>query len=162
MGGLRSLIPSQGIEWLRDSLAGEGLAGEALRAAFLRAYDDARVESSIFAHEGRHAIDATLLSDDVGPEKREFRAKLSEVVFAPVPRLGLRAINSPDTGDPTPHGSANRRILCGLAEWIEARADGIERFDPALPALPQLDRLDDARLRDAFRSMDPLADAPGE
>jgi len=159
---LRDRMHRQGMAWLRDSLASEGLAGEALRSAFLRAYDHARVESSIFAHEGRHAIDAALLAEDVGTEEREFRAKLSEVVFAPVPRLALRAINSPDAGDPTPHGRANQRILCGLAEWIEAHAEEIEGYDSALPALPQLDRLDDARLRDAFRSMDPTAETTPE
>ena len=155
--GLQERIHHQGLLRLRDSLAAGGLSGDTLRDAFLLAYDRARVESSIFAHEGRHAIDRRLLDDDVDADEGEFRGKLSEVVFAPVPRLALQAIISPDAGDDTPHGRANERILCALVDWMEEHAGEIEGFERERPLLPQLTRLTDDQLRAAFRSLDPLA-----
>ncbi len=89
--------------------------------------------------------------------EREFRAKLSEVAFAPEPRLALGAIIDTNIGDSTPHGRANLRIMQGLVQWIAAHAAEIRGFDLSRPALPQLDKLTDDQLRAAFRSMDRLA-----
>jgi hypothetical protein len=154
--GLASGIRGDGMVALRDSLAAAGSKGDALRAAFLAAYAEAITESSIFAHEGRHAIDRRL-GIDADLEEREFRAKLSEVAFAPLPRLALGGILNPNIGDGTPHGRANRRIMQGLVRWMEAHRSEITGLDSALPLLSQLRRLTDDQLRTAFRSMDPLA-----
>lgn len=154
--GLASRIRGQGIVGLRDSLAADGLAGDSLRAAFLAAYAEAVTESSIFAHEGRHAIDRRL-GIDADLEEREYRAKLSEVAFAPLPRLALGGILNPDIGSDTPHGRANRRVMRGLVSWMAEHRDEIVDLHPALPLLAQLSRLSDDQLRAAFRSMDPLA-----
>lgn len=140
---------------LLDSLRGAGLAGGALEAAFKRAYGDAIQESSIFAHEGRHAIDQTL--GRFSAEEQEYRAKLSQVVFAPRPRLALHGTMSANVGDRTPHGRANERVLRGILAWMQAHAGEIAGVDPAAPLLPQLPRLSDAQLRVAFSSLDPLA-----
>ncbi|HVR41627.1 MAG TPA: hypothetical protein VMU84_21200 [Thermoanaerobaculia bacterium] len=112
-------------------------------------------ESSIFAHEGRHAIDAhyAKIEDDA---ELEFRAKLSEIAFAPDPRLGLTGgIISSDIGSSSPHGKANTRIMKGLVAWMKTHAN----VDQTRPLLPQLDKLTDDELREAARSMDPWATA---
>ncbi|MFP4624563.1 MAG: hypothetical protein ACLFRX_10325 [Gemmatimonadota bacterium] len=153
--GLNERIRRQGLEQLRDSLAAEGLHGSALRSAFLAAYDRAAVETSIFAHEGRHAIDGGLGITD-SPEL-EFRAKLAQVAFARFPRLALGSILSPDIGEPTPHGLANERVLCGVVQWMARHAAEIHGLDTERPLLPQLALLTDHQLRAAFRSQDPLA-----
>jgi hypothetical protein len=153
--GLRERIEKLGLEQLRDSLRAEGLEGEALRAAFFAEFDRERVESSIFHHEGRHAIDRVLGVE--GSEELEFRAKLSEVAFARHPRLALGGILSANAGDSTPHGQANARVLCGVVDWMESRAGQIQGFDGSRPVLPQLILLTDDQLRDAFRSLDPLS-----
>lgn len=157
--GMASRIRGQGILGLRDSLAAAGLEGDSLRAAFLAAYAEATTESSLFAHEGRHAIDRRL-GLDLDLEEREYRAKLSEVAFAPLPRLALGAILNPNIGDGTPHGRANLRVMQGLVAWMEEHREAIPGLDPALPLLPQLPLLTDEQLREAFRPMDPLAEGP--
>ncbi|MEJ7812979.1 MAG: hypothetical protein WKG32_21370, partial [Gemmatimonadaceae bacterium] len=147
-------------ERLLDSLRGTGLAGRALEAEFERAYGAATQESSIFAHEGRHAIDATM-GLKPGPAELEFRAKLSEVAFAPSPRLALGGIISATLGDRTPHGQANERVMRGVLAWMRAHAGEIRGLDRAAPLLPQMPVLSDEQLRRAFASMDPLAGASG-
>ncbi len=125
------------------------------RITFLRELGDARVGSSILAHEGRHAIDLRI--DNFPLATREFRAKLSEVAFAPEPRLAFGAILTPNIGDGSPHGQANAMVLEGVVAWMREHAGTIERIDSDRPLLPQLDRLTDEEMRAAVRSMDPLA-----
>jgi hypothetical protein len=148
---------------LVDSLRAHGLAGEPLRAAFVAELGRIVTESSIFAHEGRHAIDARAAPQWwrwlVEPASQaEFQAKLSEVAFAPDPALALTGgIVAPNIGSETRHGVANRRIMEGLVEWMSAHAPAIAGLDRARPLLPQLDKLNADQLRAAARSMDPLA-----
>jgi hypothetical protein len=150
---LRDRLRWQGLAQIRDSLRDAGFEGTALRNAFLSEFEAATVESSIFAHEGRHVIDHRLGMED--SEELEFRAKLSEVAFARYPRLAVRAILSPSMGDATPHGRANLRVMCEVVEWLTTNPPAV--LDPELPVLPQLSRLTDDELRQAFRSIDPLA-----
>ena len=140
---------------LLDSLQGAGLAGRELEAAFQRAYGQAIQESSIFAHEGRHAIDNALGRFDA--EELEYRAKLSEVAFAPRPRLAMGGIMNAGLGDRTPHGRANERALRGVLAWMQAHAGEIAGLDASAPLLPQMPLLSDVQLRQAFASQDPLA-----
>jgi hypothetical protein len=127
------------------------------REAFLKEYADAVNESSIFAHEGRHAIDDKDEKINSGAEL-EFRAKLSEIVFSRDPKLAMTGgILSEGIGDSSPHGQANLRIMKGLVAWMSAHQAEIAGLDPARPLLPQLDKLTDEQLRTAAKSMDPYS-----
>jgi len=143
---------------LLDSLRNAGYGGVELEAAFEREIGAALLESSIFNHEGRHAIDARL-ELEADPAEREYRAKLSEVAFASHPKLALGGIISSNAGDDTPHGKANLRVMQGLEGWMRTHAGEITALDSAAPLLPQLPLLTDAQLRAAFASLDPLAAA---
>ena len=153
--GLAARLERRGHRYLLDSLARSGLQGTALEAAFTRELGRIEVESSIFAHEGRHAIDAP--NGELSAEEREYRAKLSQVVFAPLAMLALDGILDATIGDPTPHGQANRRVLEGVLDWMTGHAREIAGFDGELPVLLQLPQLTDGQLRAAFQSLDPLA-----
>ncbi len=156
--GLALRLRQQYAEALRQRLESEGLQGEALRDAFLRTAAADKLASSIWAHEGRHSIDKALaISNSV---ELEFRAKLSEVVFAPAPRAAMGSILAP-VGGSGAHAAANERVLRGIVGWMRAHAAEIAGFDAAAPTLPQLDRLTDDQLRAAFRSLDPLRTQPG-
>jgi hypothetical protein len=167
--GLGLRLRRQGAQRLLDALAAQGMSGATLRAAFVAALDRAVIESSIFAHEGRHAIDAEfethLLGAFVGRELRsgaalEYRAKLSEIAFAPEPRLAFGGILTENIGGTTPHGQANLKLVKGLTQWMDAHRAGIAGLAPGAPLLPQLDRLTDDQLRAAARSLDPMAPSP--
>ena len=146
-----------GARALLDSLRGAGLTGDSLRDAFIHEADADIREASIFSHEGRHAIDRALgITDDV---ELEYRAKLSEIAFAPRPKLVLGGIVHASIGDATPHGRANARVLRGVIDWMASHRQAIPGLDPSRPLLPQLPLLSDAQLRAAFRSLDPLARA---
>lgn len=149
-------LTRDGVTQLIDSLSTGGRAGRALETAF--EYEDGRAvqESSIFAHGGRHAID-DVLGLQLPSADLEFRAKLSEVAFAPAPRLAFEGIISPNIGDGTPHGVANARIMRGLVAWMSAHTAELSGVDLHQPLLPQLPKLSDAQLRRAMASMDPLA-----
>ncbi len=125
-----------------------------------RAAVDARnaEESSIFAHEGRHAIDAQFEKIGDGAAL-EYRAKLSEIAFASVPRLAFGGIINENIGNATPHGQANLKLMKGLVSYMDAHRREIPRLDPARPLLGQLDLLSDDQLRAAARSLDPMAAA---
>ena len=89
--------------------------------------------------------------------EKEFRAKLSEVAFAPEPRLSLGSIFNSQIGNDSGHGQANERIMRGVVAWMQEHGSEIGGLDPAQPLLPQFDLLTDEQIRAAFRSMDPLA-----
>jgi len=137
---------------LRDSLRRTGLTGRALQAAFVRTYGNDVDESSIFAHEGRHAIDRTMHVADSSAKNLEYQAKLSEIAFAPNARLALAGILLANTGDETPHGIADAKLLGGMLDWM--RHHGFS--DSATPLPLQIPKLSDAQLRDIARSLDPL------
>ena len=156
--GLSRRILDQGLLEILDEEKGRGLSGGALRAAFVAATDRAVIESSIFSHEGRHAIDAQF-EDVKDPATREYRAKLSEIAFAPAPRLAFGGILNDSIGNPTPHGQANLRLMKGLVGWMDAHRAEIAGLDARAPLLPQLDKLTNEQLRAAARSLDPMAAA---
>ena len=152
--GLELRLADQYAESVRQRLQKEALSGDALRNAFLRTVRRDSDAASIWAHEGRHAIDKAMgVHDD---EELEFRAKLSEVQFAPGPRGSLGSILSP-VGGASAHGKANERVLKGIVAWMNAHSSEISGFEPEVPRLAQLDRLTDDQLRAACRSLDPLA-----
>jgi hypothetical protein len=153
-------LARDGRRLLLDSLRNSGLSGNELESSFKREYGRALTESSIFAHEGRHAIDNNLATK-LTPEELEYRAKLSEVAFAPRPRLALGGIISANAGDETPHGKANQRVLEGLQVWMQQHELEIRQLDRSAPLLPQFPLLTDAQIKAAFAAQDPFAGRSG-
>ena len=158
--GVAARLRRDGRDALIDSLRRAGVPDSALGATFIRVASKLIRESSIIAHEGRHAIDDAVFPP-LAPEQREYQAKLSEVAFAPHPKIILSSIVHPNIGDATPHGRANARVMLGLIRWMRANASSIPGLDMSRPILPQLPLLTDAQIRRAFRGMDPLARARG-
>jgi hypothetical protein len=155
--GLELRMQKEYVEGVRDALAAQGLSGDALRDAFLERVRRDEFETSIWLHEGRHAIDKAIFKLHDANEL-EFRAKLSEVGLGHAPRLALpNAILSPVGTGGGPHAVANARVLAGAVAWMRAHAREIAGLDAARPLLPQLDKLTDEQLRAAFVSQDPLA-----
>src|SRR5712671_2395081 len=153
--GLELRLERQAAEALRAQLLALGLAGDALRDAFLERSRADEFAASIWAHEGRHAIDKKVFGIEDSAEL-EFCAKTSEIALALSPRAALRPVLSPVDGQGA-HGQANRRLLAGVVAWMRTHARELDGLDAAAPLLPQLDRLTDDQLRAAFQSMDPLA-----
>jgi hypothetical protein len=142
--GVATRIFHAGAQVLLDSLKSPD--------AFTRAMYDQLVRTTIHLHEGRHLADARGRPRQSAADA-EFRAKLDEVTGAALPRLALTAILSPNIGDSSPHGQANRRIMIGLDRWIRRNGNTIAGYDRRMPALLQLPQLTDAQLKAAFNSM---------
>jgi hypothetical protein len=155
--GVAARLRRDGRDALIDSLRSAGVPDSLLGATFVRVTSRLMRESSIVAHEGRHAIDDTEKTARFSTAEREFRAKLSEIAFAARPKIVMSSIMHPNIGDATPHGRANARVMLGLIRWMRRHASMIPGLDVGRPILPQLPLLTDAQLRQAFRSMDPLA-----
>jgi hypothetical protein len=154
--GVAARLRRDGRDALVDSLRRAGVPDSTLGDTFVRIVSRLFRESSIVAHEGRHAID-DWLPRNYSPEEREFRAKLSEVAFSERPKLMMSSIIHPNIGDATPHGRANARVMLGLLRWMRVHAKDVQGLDASRPLLPQLPLLTGDQLRAAFRSMDPLA-----
>jgi hypothetical protein len=158
--GLSLRMTMRGRENLLARLKTRGLAGSELRTAFISEFERLTIAAVIFAHEGRHALDQTDKTLKLSGVDLEFRAKLSEVAFAPEPLMALGGIFSSDIGAKGDnHGLANERIMHGLVEWMELHKSEIAGLDGSRPLLPQFDLLTDEQMRAAFRSMDPWAKA---
>jgi ribosomal protein S12 len=125
------------------------------RRTFLAEYSRANLNQSIRVHEGRHAIDETLHLKVEQPEL-EYRAKLSELALTAYPRMALANLDRSLEGD-GPHDKAGARIFDAYRRWIDAHADQVMGYDPAVPSLEQLDKLTDGQLREIARGLDPLA-----
>ena len=157
--GLASRIQMQVAEQVgRRATAGLAPGGD-LRRAFLAEYWRASFNQSMLVHEGRHALDKTLVRwlaryDD---SNLEYRAKLSELALGEYPRLALVNINTQEIGSGSAHGDANEKLLRAYAEWMGRNPRAIAGFDPKRPPLAQLDKLDDGQLRAVARALDPIA-----
>jgi hypothetical protein len=123
--------------------------------AFIAEVWRATNQYSIEAHEGRHALDHAN-EPGLSDAQLEFRAKLSQIIFADYPRLGLGSVAGQPINN-TPHGVGNRRVLEGYRAWMRAHRSEIAGFDASQPTLSQLDRLSDEQIVAAARSMDPWA-----
>lgn len=138
-----------------DSLKRMGIEDTDLRMSFLSSFEQIQINSSIFAHEGRHVIDKNKYI--FLPKKLEFRAKISEMCFTTNPFLALTSgIYLSNIGLKTPHGQANQKIVINLVKWMELNKNEIKGFDPNKPTLPQLDLLSSAQLKHAAQSMEPF------
>jgi hypothetical protein len=153
--GVAARMLRDGGEQLLDSLrAVDSLDDRGRQIAFTREMFDNLIRTSVLLHEGRHVADVK--SGRSGPGSAvddEFRAKIAEVTGAAHPKLALTAILSPNIGDASSHGQANRRVMRGLNRWIRVNGSRITGYDPAVPALLQLPLLTDDQLRAAFQSL---------
>lgn len=123
--------------------------------AFIAEIWRATNQYSITSHEGRHALD-NANEPGLSVPQLEFRAKLSQIIFADYPRLGLASVAGQQISD-TPHGIGNRRVLEGYRRWMRAHRREIAGFDRSAPTLSQLDKLSDEQIVEIARSMDPWA-----
>lgn len=151
--GVAARVFRSGATAILDSLNEVGTMSDRERAvAFAQAMYANLMATSIVRHESRHFADARVGRRGAAADD-EFRAKIDEVAGAPHPRLALTAILSPNIGDASPHGQANRRVMRGLARWIRRNGASIAGYDPRMPALLFLPNLTDAQLIAAFSAM---------
>jgi hypothetical protein len=148
---------------LFDALKAKGLQQEELAFAFVSESMRLNVEATVFAHEGRHAIDQRYFKDafdKMSHAEREYRAKLSEVVFSSNPKLALTGIIGARLDESSAHGLANRQIRMMLVDWMQLHSEEIDGLDKQLPLNLQLDRLSNKQLVEIMSAADPLATKP--
>lgn len=163
--GMTGRLYFAAVKRLYDSLKSRGLSGSDLCLAFVTEFLRIKTEATIFAHEGRHAIDEAsfpLRSHWWSMEQMEFRAKLSEVAFAPDPKFALvggSVLSDPNIAGRSGHSAANLRIKKMLLEWIEKHSSEIPGIDLSRPPLTQLDLLTNEQIIRVCRQADPMATA---
>lgn len=161
---LPTLLRLEASERLHARLAATGLRGRALALAFVAESLRLNVEATVFAHEGRHALDQRHFADAfarMDDAEREWRAKLSEVAFSSSPKLALTgSIIGGRLDDSSGHGRANKRFRRLLVDWMQAHRREIAGLDDRVPLILQVNRLSDDQLVGLVRAADPLAAAP--
>jgi hypothetical protein len=155
--GVRARLRLQGIDLMAAQVRRALPAGSDFDLALRKAYWSALIDSSITAHEGRHVLDQAEFRGraELSADELEYRAKLSEIRFAPRPLLALSSIYSPLFGGESGHGIANKRLMADFARWIAANKARIAGYDPALTELEQLDKLSEAQIVAIAESLDP-------
>jgi hypothetical protein len=160
-GFLSLSIKLNASEQLFDSLQKTGLASNGLYLAFISETMGLNVESTVFAHEGRHAIDQRYFKsefDSMTQDERELRAKYSEIIFSSNSKLALTgSILGGDLDSNTIHGKANYRLRKTIADWMELHSNEIGGLDKSTPMLMQVELLSDQQLRKICLSADPLS-----
>jgi hypothetical protein len=156
LDGLNDRLRLQAAEEVERSAGKKSADKRDLRRLFLAEYSRATVNHSIMIHEGRHAIDASLGVTGKDQSVLEYDAKLSELALSDYPRMALENIDRTLEGS-GPHDIAGARLFDGYRKWMEAHTSEIAGYDPAIPALEQLDKLTDDQIREVARSLDPLA-----
>jgi hypothetical protein len=141
-------------------LTARGLAGQGLVLAFVSESLRLSVEATVFAHEGRHALDQVHFKtefDAMGDDERELRAKYSEIAFSSDPRLALTgSILGGQLDESSGHGRANKRFRVVLVDWMTAHADQIVGLDRQRPLIMQADLLSVAQLVQLVRAADSM------
>lgn len=143
---------------LYHNLASKGLSQQELKLAFLSKYEQYRVEASMLAHEGRHSIDQKYMPEefeDWSTEVREFRGKLSQIIFAPEPRLELPGMVTSINGD-SGHIKANKRIVDIAIKWIQEHKNNISGYSDNKSAFAQIYLLTNSQIKECFKHADPL------
>ena len=124
----------------------------------MSAYEQCRTEASMLAHEGRHSIDQKYMPNEFenwSNEIREFRGKLSQVIFAPEPRLELPGMITSTVGD-NGHIKANKMIVEVAIDWISANKESIQGYSDSKSPFSQLYLLTNQQIKDCYRAADPL------
>ncbi len=143
---------------LHNRLASKGLSRKDLKLAFLSKYQQYRMEASILAHEGRHSIDQKYMPQDFeewNSEIREFRGKLSQIIFAPEPRLELPRMISSVVGD-SGHIKANKRIVTIVIDWIKENKENISGYSENKSTFSQIYLLTNSQIKECYKQADPL------
>ena len=144
-----------------DSLKRKGLENEALYLAFVSEIMRLSIEATVFAHEGRHAIDQLFFKaefDTLSQDERELRAKFSEVIFSSNPKLALTgSIFGSNLDTATHHGKANYRFRKIIENWMKEHNNEITNLDISRPLLLQIDLLTQDQIKAICLSADPLA-----
>jgi len=156
--GLAEKLRYDAINDLYDGLVSKGLSGKDLKLAFLSKYEQYRTEASMLAHEGRHSIDQKYLPEafaDWSNEIREFRGKLSQIIFATEPRLELPGMVTSINGD-SGHIKANKRIVDVAIEWIKENKEHIVGYSDNRSAFAQIYLLTNKQIKDCYKQADPL------
>ena len=144
--GLADRLKLQSVDQILGELRDEPKGDLARR--FAAREDELTTRHSIWVHEGRHALDNKYLKDrNFSQADLEYRAKLAEILLGEYPRMAFGSINDSLVNSDSSHGVANTRIMGAYADWIAAHSKEVSGYDPASPALTQLDKLSDAQLR---------------
>lgn len=142
-------------------LLDSGLKGTQLNIAFIGEIFRLTIASTVFAHEGRHAIDQLYFPKEfkaMSDDERELRAKFSEVIFSFDPKMAFTgSILGSDLGENTNHGKANKRFRKIIVDWMTAHQSEINGLDKNIPMLMQFDLLTDPQLIAICKSADPFA-----
>jgi hypothetical protein len=155
--GLNDRLQLQYLDQILATARSRAASEADVRRLFLAEITRATFNQSILVHEGRHAIDEVLgLSSKVDQSVLEERAKLSELALTAYPRMAVRNLDRRLEGD-GPHDRAGARVFEGYRKWMEAHPSQVMGYDPAVPALAQLDKLTDNQIQEIARSLDPLA-----
>lgn len=145
-----------------ERLTGAGLKGIDLNIAFVDEILKLTIASTVFAHEGRHAIDQLYFPKEfktMSDDERELRAKYSEVIYSLNPKMAFTgSILGSDLGANTNHGKANQRFCKLIADWMAAHQTEIKGLDNNTPLLMQFDLLTEEQLVAICKSGDPLAE----
>jgi hypothetical protein len=148
-------------ESLYDSLLKSGLKDEALSIAFINETMRLNVESTVFAHEARHAIDQLLFKkefDAMTDDEKELRAKFSEIVFAPKFKMASTgSILGGDLDVNTSHGKANFRLRKIIVDWMEKHSNEIIGLDKTIPVIMQMALITDEQMTTICKESDSLA-----
>ncbi|AUP77669.1 hypothetical protein [Flavivirga eckloniae] len=156
--GLAAKLRFDAINDLYNGLVSKDLSGKALKLAFLSKYEQYRMEASMLAHEGRHSIDQKYMPEEFegwSNEIREFRGKLSQIIFAPEPRLELSGMVTSIIGD-YGHIKANKRIVDVAIEWIKENKEHISGYSDNKSAFSQLYLLTNNQIKECYKQVDPL------
>lgn len=161
LSGLALRLRYAGANRLLTALQLKGLKGPDLCLGFVSEWERLAIESSIFAHEGRHLIDkqlfGTSFNDSLSPIDQEYNAKLSEAIFSLDAKIAFSKLISAYGGDASPHGQAEERIMRVVVSWMNEHKGEIAGFDPTRPSMPQFDLLMDDQIRRLLQLVDPLA-----
>lgn len=133
---------------------------EELNLAFVSECIRLNIESAVFGHEGRHAIDQLFFKtefDTLSHIERELRAKYSEVYFSSNPKLALTgSIFGSNLDTTTYHGAANLIFRKQIYDWMNQHKQEINGFTESVPVLMQMDLLSEEQIRLICSSNDPL------
>jgi hypothetical protein len=159
LAGLADRLNLAALDRMAERVGNQDAADFPLR--FAARYWDETIDHSIWAHEGRHAIDATdARTKDLGSAELEYRAKLAEILLGSDPRLAFGSINNSLIGTDSGHGVANTRIMAAYWHWIDVNRAAVAGFDPAVPAPAQLDKLTEAQFRAVAADLADFAHVP--
>lgn len=149
------LITKQ-LELEKENYKTESSLNMSFNEYFMKKVMDQYISTSIYVHEGQHAIDARYSNPSTWTGELDYRAKLSELAYGTMQFIKLTSLHDMTLGDPIKtdnHSMANNQIYKDIVEQIYKNSERYPEINTKKNIMLQLINLDESDIQEIAKQI---------